>query len=172
MVRPLICLLVLAVPAAALGRPDDDAMRAKVRDRVRALRTARLIELIDLDEASAARLFTVLNRYDDQLEPVLRDMGEARREMRAQIESGKPDAAKLNKLVDRVIAGREKMQKIENERLREIRKVMTPVQMARIVVVLPQVDQFIQRQLKRALKRGGPGGPGGGGRPIDPFGDD
>ena len=162
--RTLLLLLALSLPCETFAKPDE-AMRAKVRERVRALRTARLIEMLDLDEATAARLFPVLNRFDDQLEPIVRDMGEARREMRAQLESGKPDNAKLNKLIDRVVAGREKMQKIEHERLREVRKVLSPAQMARIVVVLPEVDRFVQREIKRALKRGGKA------QAVDPFDD-
>ena len=156
MLRALILCLAIALPASALAKPDD-ATRAKVRERVRTMRTAKLIEMLDLDEATAAKLFPVLNRFDDQLEPLMRDTGEARREMRAQIESGKPDVAKLNKLIDRSIANREKTQKIENDRIREVRKVLTPVQMAKIVVVLPEVDRFVQNQIRKALKRGGGG---------------
>jgi Spy/CpxP family protein refolding chaperone len=164
MLRALILCLAVTLPTGAFARPDE-ALRAKVRERVRTMRTAKLIELLDLDEATAARLFPVLNRYDEQLEPIVRDMGEARREMRAQIESGKPDVAKLNKLVDRVVAGREKMHKVENDRLRDVRKVLTPVQMAKIVIVLPEVDRFVHKEIRKALKRGGPGA-------SSPFGDD
>ena len=168
-VLSLLCLLSLA--AAAEARADED-VREKVRERIRTFRAAKLIELLDLDEKTAAKLFPILNRYDDQMGPIIKDSGEARREIRQQIKSGKADDAKLNKLIDRVLANREKIQKLDVDRFKEVRKVLTPVQAAKASVALPEIDRMIQREIRKAVRgrgKGGRGGPGGGPGDDDDF---
>lgn len=160
----LALLAALGAARIASARDDADDRRAKVRERVRALRAAKLIEWLELDERIAAKLFPILNKYDDQIEPLLIDNGKARRELREMAESGKVDDAKVNKLIDRILANRAKIQQLEADRLREARKMLTPIQAAKLVVVLPEIDRLIEREIRKAAKkRGGRGRRRGGG---------
>lgn len=144
-------LLTLGLVGAA--QADPNALRDKIRDRVRTIRAAKLIEVLDLDEATAAKLFPVLNRYDDAIVTVMKDTGAARRELKALIQSGNADNAKVNKLIDRMLANRDKRMKLESDRIHDVRGVLAPVQVAKIVVALPRIERGIQRELRRAAKR-------------------
>ena len=155
-----LCLLLL-LAAANFAHADEGEMRDRVREHVRTLRTAKLIEILDLDQAGAAKLFPVLNKYDDAIAAVMRDLGETRREMKHMIESGKADDAKLNKMIDQVLAGMDKRHRLEQERAKEVRTILPPTQVAKIVVALPRIERFINRELHEAMRRqhGGDWGP-------------
>ncbi len=70
MKRALIVLLVLLVGTPALAQPADKAAdaqqqrRDKIKQRIRALRAYTLTEQLELDEATAAKLFPALAKYD------------------------------------------------------------------------------------------------------------
>ena len=167
MFRLFIMVLVLAFasPTAALakGPKDKQQKREKVREKIKQMRSARLIELLDLDDATANKLFTVLNKYDDLLLPLRQEIGEARRELKQMVESGKIDDAVVNALVDKIFAARAKIARLEDERLADVRKILTPRQLALVVVYLPEIDRQIEQQIRKALKgkRGGKDGDQG-----------
>src|SRR2546423_693839 len=63
--------------AQAIGRPraagggtadrrSPDQLRKEVLERMRALRAWRIVDELKLDEATSARLFPILAKYDDQ----------------------------------------------------------------------------------------------------------
>ncbi|MSP15808.1 MAG: hypothetical protein EXR73_04180 [Myxococcales bacterium] len=168
----LIALLFAGTAAAQPGPPPppDPAVRAAVRQKVRILRNARLIEVLELDEPAALKLFPVLNKYDDQLGVIAAENGSARRELRRLHKEGKLDDAAANRITDMIVAIRARIHKLEDERLVALRKVVKPTQLARLMVVLPEVDHAIERAIRKTLRkehgpgRGGPGrrGPGHG----------
>lgn len=177
--RTTILMLCLAVAGAAFAQKPgpgpapggDNKIRAKVQERVRALRVARLIERLDLDEAGVAKLMPILDRAYDEIGALAKDAGDARRELMALVAADKPDEARINKLVDKLIAAKQKMDKIGDDMIRDMRKVLTPVQAGKLVVALPEINRQIQQQIRRAAGMG-PGGGRGMGRGGDERGDD
>jgi Spy/CpxP family protein refolding chaperone len=163
-------LFVLGAPAHAQNP------RQEVKEKIRALRMTRVIDALALDEAGVARLMPIMNHAYDQIGEVTRDTGEARRELRALIgpsePDAKPDEARINALLDRILANKLRVEQIENGMMTEVRKVLTPTQMGRLVVVLPEINHQIQQQIRSALGKNGPemGPPGNkdGGK-DDPF---
>src|SRR5262245_7178064 len=137
-------LRIMLLAAFLLGMPDAEAqrprqqMRERVQERIRAMRTARLVEALDLDEQTTARLFPLVNKYSDAIAEVTKDSGEARRELKDILAGGKVDDARVNKIVDRLVANKSKVDSLEQEMIREVRKVITPVQAAKLVIVLPE----------------------------------
>jgi Spy/CpxP family protein refolding chaperone len=59
-----------------------------------------------------------------------------------------PDDAKLTAAINRMLANRVKRHASKDERLKELRKVLTPVQQAKLVLLLPRLErefaQFIR----------------------------
>ena len=164
----VLAISVLAVPglAAAQGQPRKAAAvagkRAKVVEKIRAVRAARLIEVLNLDEASATRLFAAINRFDDQILPLKQEIGQARRELRGFIDAGKLDDATGNRLVEKIFAARSQINKLEEQRFAEVRKVLSVRQFATLVVALPEIERDIERQIRKAVaRRVGPGDAGG-----------
>src|SRR5262249_24425549 len=132
-----LCLAALAFLPAAAGAQKR---RDELRDKVRAFRVARLIEVLDLDEQTTTKLMLVLNKAYDEMAEINRDSGTARRDLRTLLVTDKPDDARLNSLVDRVLTNKAKLEAIRDAMLRDSRKVLTAKQVARLVVALPEIE--------------------------------
>jgi len=159
--RLLPLLLALAVagtsipPAeAGLGDPprvaqaDRQAERkkAKLKKRLRAMRAVILIDELELDEDTAARLLPILGRYDDELARLAREAID----LRARIDGAADD--ELDDLVDDLVANQRSRWDLDEKRFAEVRKVLTRRQAARILVVLPEIDRKILEGARKALR--------------------
>jgi len=114
----------------------------------------QVTEALDLDEKTAARLFPIINRYDEKMAALKKQRRTLRRQLRRSLRSpGTPDA-EIDAIVNRMVAHQKRSWKLQDERFRAVRKVLTPRQAARILVVLPQIDRQIRQQIRRAMKRG------------------
>jgi Spy/CpxP family protein refolding chaperone len=155
--------LLGAFNAVAHAGPGQ-AKRDQIRERIRAMRIARLIQILDLDEKGAARLTPIIDRAYDQINAIAKDSGQARRELRVLVVAQPPDGARINRLIDRLLANKAKVQAIEVNMTADVRRVLAPVQVARLVVVLPEINHQIQQQIRRAagLRPGAQPGPGQG----------
>jgi len=115
---------------------------------MRALRAWRIVEELKLDENASARLFPILARYDEQELALAAERRDIAQELRTLLAAPRPDDAKLSAAIDRMIANRVKRHAFKDERLRELRKVLTPVQQAKLVLLLPRLERefamFIQ----------------------------
>jgi hypothetical protein len=166
-----LSLLFATAPPALAQKPGggggNGQMREKVRERVKALRIAKLIELLEMDDQTVAKIMPVINKGYDEIGAVAKESGEARRELQGLMGVDKPDNDKINRLIDRLLVNKGKVERIEEQMLAGARKVLAPAQMGKLIVVLPEVNQQIQRMIKRAAEGEGPnaqGGGGGGGR--------
>jgi hypothetical protein len=125
--------------------------RARLRKRIRTMRAWKLSEALELDEATAARLFPILNRHDDKLAALAAENRKLRRQIREALASGAGDE-QLEALTDAMIAKQQALWTAQRERFAAVRKVLNAKQAARIFIVLPQIDRAIQRQLQRARR--------------------
>lgn len=145
----LLCSVAIAQPRDRRGGPDP-AMdrRAAIKQRIRVLRAATLTEELKLDEKSLARVLPVLAKWDDVTEDLLKK----RVDIQARIEAadGK-DPKATDKLIDEAVANQKQFWDLETQRLAELRKILTPAQSAKLLIVLPQFERKIQNQLRRAL---------------------
>ena len=146
-------------PRGGSGAPQD--RREAVKKKIRAMRAFTLTDELGLDEKSAAKLFPILAKWDDVTDKLL----VARVDIQRRLTSGLvTDPKQLDKLIDEAVANQKAFWDLEDKRLAEMRKVLTPAQTARLLVVLPAFERKIQNQLKRAINRRGNTGPQAGGR--------
>jgi hypothetical protein len=155
-VRALLIVLALATAAHA-QQPRGPAVaqdrREAVKKKIRAMRAYTLTDELGLDEKAAAKLFPILAKWDDVTDKLL----QARVDIQRRLTST-TDAKQLDKLIDEAVANQKAFWDLEDKRLAELRKVLTPAQTARLLVVLPAFERKIQNQLKRAINRRGGGG--------------
>jgi hypothetical protein len=154
---------VLAQPAAA---PPD--RREKIKQRVRALRAYTLTEQLDLDETTAAKLFPALAKFDDEFDKLLLARADLQRRLEGAGTMNDPKA--VDKLVDEAVANQKALWATEEQRLVQLRKILTPAQTARVLVVLPAMERKIQNQLKRAAQKPAARAPDASGELRNPFG--
>lgn len=160
MLKPVITFLALVVASGAASaqrgpgaaRPgaaqaDKDALKK----RIRAMRVWYLTEELELDDATAARLFPVLGKYDDQLEALQVDGARLRRELR-QVLGRRGNQAEAARLVDALLAHYDKVYQLQRDRYVAARKVLSAAQAGRLLLVLPRVDNAIRRQIGRVMR--------------------
>lgn len=182
MIRTLLFSLVVALaaqvaPVAAqpgAGRAPVDQQqnrREAIKKKIRALRAYTLTEELALDETTAGKLFPVLAKYDDVTDKLLGQRVDLARRLRDADQLR--DRRAVDKLIDEAIANQKAFWELEEKRVAELRKILTPEQTARILVVLPEFERKIQNQLKRAIaKRGGAQAPGRRMRAVEDDDDD
>ena len=160
--RRLVAAIALAIalaPAAAIaqpgGPPPGPALRReRIKERVIELRARKLTRALALDDATAARLFPVLARHDEQLARIARENAALRRE--AEDAAARGDDATANRAIDRMVANQRQRTSLEEARFAEVRRILTPAQAVRFLVVLPVIDRRIHGQLRRAIEGRGP----------------
>lgn len=164
----LLLLMMVAAPASADARPgrrdrgDQVAQRApgqrreKVRQKVKAMRAMILVQELELDEATSARLGPVLDRFDDELVKLLAERGKLRGELRAAHDAG--DDRRIGELIDRLLANQDARWDTERRRFAEVRRLISPRQAARLLDVLPEIDRRIMKALRERRGRP-PAGP-------------
>ncbi len=176
--KRLVVLLVLtlssmvsdAIAQPRRGGPDPTAdRRAAIKQRIRVLRAATLTEELKLDEKTLSRVLPALAKWDDVTEDLLKK----RVDIQTRIETADPvkDPKAVDRLIDEAVANQKAFWDLEEKRLAELRKILTPGQTARLLIVLPAFERRIQNQLRRAMsnfanRRGG-GGRAGGGADLD-----
>jgi len=130
-----------------------ETKRERVKKRIRALRAYTLTEELGLNEADAGKLFPVLAKYDDDFDRLLAE----RQQLQQQLDSAGDlkDKKAIDKVIDQSVANQRAVWETEDKRIAEIRKILTPAQVARMLIVLPALERRIQNQLRNAVKNGG-----------------
>jgi hypothetical protein len=162
MVKPAVILIALVLAAgsaaaqpgrSAPARPGaGQADKPALKKRIRAMRVWYLTEELELDDATAARLFPVLGKYDDQLEALQVEGARLRRELRQSLAGSRRGKAGEARLVDALLAHYDKVYQLQRDRIIAARKVLSPAQTGRLILVLPRVDNAIRRQIGRVMR--------------------
>ncbi len=138
--------------------PEDhrtpDQLRREVLDRMRALRAFRIVDALKLDEATSGRLFAVLSRYDDREVQIAAERHQIMHELRVDADAAHPDDARLNSDLNRLIANRSKQRAMEDERIKDVRKVLTPAQQAKLVLLMPRLERDFAHWIHEVAGRG------------------
>jgi Spy/CpxP family protein refolding chaperone len=173
----LLAALLLASPALADGpRPagqpgerklEKERLREQIIDKLRAERMWKLTEALKLDEPTAARLFPLLAKFDDQERAIGKERGPIVRDLRDALDAASADSTRINGLVDRLMSIRGRRQALEAEKLAAVRKVLTPAQMGKLLLLAPRIDEGFRERIREAVQsarqagelRGKPGPP-------------
>ncbi|HET9989990.1 MAG TPA: hypothetical protein VFQ65_15775 [Kofleriaceae bacterium] len=149
-------------PAPSGPPVAQETKQERVKRRVRMMRAMALTEELRLDSEGAGKLFPLLEKYDDEFDRLLVERGKLQHQLDAA--DGKP-AKQIDKLIDDSLANQRKFWDLEDKRVAELRKILTPAQVARVLVVLPALERKIQNQLRNAVRPGAR--MGGKNRPLD-----
>jgi hypothetical protein len=150
----VIALLIVGAPPAAEAQKANRV--EKVKKKLRAMRAALLVDELDLDEKTATKLMPILNDYDDDFAKLAKENAE----LRAKIEAAGDDDD-LDALIDDLVENQRARWDLDEKRFKEVRKVLTPKQSAKILVILPEIDRKILEGVKRAIDKQGKAGAGG-----------
>ncbi|HET9620605.1 MAG TPA: hypothetical protein VFP84_04490 [Kofleriaceae bacterium] len=157
MIRRVALCLLLATASLAHAQPRRDPdgpvvageRREQIKKKIRTMRAFTLTEELALDENTAARLFPVLARFDDETDHLLAARRELQRRLRHADTMRNPNA--IERLIDDAIANQRAFWNLEDRKIAELRKILNPVQMSKLLVVLPALERKIQTQLRKAI---------------------
>jgi hypothetical protein len=139
-------------PKAAERKAEKERLREQIIDKLRAERMWRLTEALRLDEPTAARLFPLMAKYDEQEKALGKERGEIVRDLRAALDAMNADSARIDGLVDRLISIRTRRQAMEAEKLTALRKVLTPSQMGKLMLLAPKIDEGFRERIRDAVQ--------------------
>lgn len=149
--RTLALALLFSLGGVAAAQPDDPALRTRIRDRVRVAIEQKLTAVLALDAGTAARFQQVLDRYDGRIAELQKEAAQAYKELKQFLDGGGSQAATINRLADRMLDDHSQVQRLETERSREVRSVLSPQQYGRLMIVYPEVVKGIKQDLWKAL---------------------
>ena len=121
---------------------------------MRALRAWKIVEALKLDEATSARLFPILSRYDEREMAIAGERHAIMRDLRAATDAPHPDDAHLTATLNKLLANRAKERAMHDDRVKDVRKVLTPVQQAKLILLLPAPGARLRRVDSRGLGTG------------------
>ena len=145
----LACAVVAPVAVADPAVPAQQR-RAQIKKRIQALRAAELTTQLDLDGPTAAKLTALLDHYDDDTDRLVQQRVELAQKLR-NVGPNTP-SGEANLLVDQALDNAKAFRDLEDRRIAEIRKLLAPAQVAKLLVVLPEFERRIQNQLKNAIQ--------------------
>ncbi len=145
-------------PAAKPGGAGDhrsaDQLRKEVLERMRALRAFKIVDELKLDETASARLFPILAKYDDRELALGNERHDIVRELKAELAAPRPDDARISKAIDRLLANRVRRHALQDEQIKDLRKVLTPVQQAKLALLLPRLERDFSRFVHQVAEKG------------------
>ena len=112
----------------------SEEARKKLREKIRAIRTRKLAEVIQPDPATTQKLTEIAEKFEEQLEQTRLLARTTRRDLLKGLQAPKPDDANVARLTDQLISQRAKMQQIETAREAAVRAVLKPVQFAKLEI--------------------------------------
>ena len=146
---------VPAKPAAPPGseRGTPEQLRKEVLERMRALRAWRIVDELKLDEGASARLFPILARFDEREMALAVERRDITRELRGELGTAHPDDAKLTRTIDKLLANRTRRHALMDERIKELRKALTPVQQAKLALLLPSIERDFAQWVRQVASQ-------------------
>lgn len=137
-------------------RQVHERLRSEVLDQMRAMRMWKLTEELKIDEATAGKVFPTLAKFDDRAREIGRERREIGRQVREQTEAqsktGKADDAKLRLLITQLLANQQKRNALDEERFKALQPALTALQQAKLLLLLPKLEDEFRRRIREALE--------------------
>lgn len=164
LVSLVVSLLALSLSYGAVAMDDQRPLRQqeikkvqkvkrvhevkRVHDKVRLMRMWKLTEYLNLDEETGAKLFPILNRYDDQRLALNEERVGQLKEIKAELDKETPDEKKLGQLLTKAEELRLKMEKINQDERNELKKVLSVKQQAKLLLFYRNFDRELYRMMR------------------------
>jgi hypothetical protein len=132
-------------------RQAHEKLRAEVLDQMRAMRMWKLTEELKLDQTAAATVFPILAQYDERARAIGKERREIGKEVFQQTKEGKPDEARLRELIKKLLANQMKRNALDQERFKALQPALTPLQQAKLLLLLPRVEDEFRRRIRDAM---------------------
>jgi hypothetical protein len=132
-------------------RASHEKLRTEVLDQMRTMRMWKLTEELKLDQTTAATVFPILAQFDDKARIIGQERREIGREVFQQTNEGAPNEARLKELITHLLANQAKRSALDDERFKALRPALTPLQQAKLLLLLPRLEDDFRRRIRDAI---------------------
>lgn len=150
-----ILMLLAGAPAfaqtqAAPATSSSSDARAQQRQQFVDQEIAQLTTKLGLSADGANQLKQTFAKYRGQLQPLRQSTWQTAKALKTELAAPRPDSSKLSQLSDQLIANRQQMQSIEQQRTAELKSQLTPEQFAQLLMSRHQMGRELHRHLRGA----------------------
>ena len=156
-----VCALVLVVGLLLAAQPslaDSERLRPDRTEpslaQLRAIRSWKLTVNLKLDQMAAARIFPVLDGFDDRIRDNWQQSKQIARDIEAESLAAQPNDDRLGVLVARHRANLANRQEIDRERWEAVRPILSTLQQLQMLWLLPRLEQKSPQRLPRGPNLG------------------
>jgi Spy/CpxP family protein refolding chaperone len=160
----LLNLALLPLRAAAQPQPETPG-----RDRARAFLVLRIADALKLNEQDALKVGGIIRQSDEHRRALAQERQAIEQRLREALAKQPPDTVALSKLISEGNAIDQKLALVPEDSFRELQKVLTVEQQARLLLFRHELQGEIRRALQgrrqgagRRMGGGAGGGPGAG----------
>jgi hypothetical protein len=133
------------------GMPTMD--KAQMRERIELLKMWKLIEVLDLDQETAMKLFPVMHEYNLKQQEIGKVRGATIKQIREEVEKGTTDSAALGSLIAQFKQNERDMTEMRIKQLDALSKVLSDEQIAKMIIFVPKMEQRIRGLMSEAKTR-------------------
>jgi hypothetical protein len=157
MARVVAIVLVLLAATPAFAQPARGSAttqmdrRDQLKQQIRTRRAVMLSEALGLDDETALKVSRSLSKFDDEIEKLLVERADLVRRLNGADSIKDPKV--LEKLIDDALVNQRGLWNVEEKRIADLRKILTPQKTARLLVVLPAIERKIQNRLRQMLRQ-------------------
>lgn len=152
----LLIAAALVLTSVALAHAEwgkgrhDKGDKQKMRERVELIKMWKLTEALDLDQETAAKLFPLMNEFDQKQRALRQKRGETMKQMKEEIDKDASDPAALRSLIDGFKQNERDMTEMRIQRLDALSKVLTDEQVAKMIALVPKFERRIKELIGEA----------------------
>jgi Spy/CpxP family protein refolding chaperone len=143
----------------------DDEGRLERFHKFRLMRLSEMAEEAGIDDKTVLKISEILKKYDKQRFELFNEGKRLRTELKRLMDDKNAKKEDINRTIDSFLSNREKIQNLKTEEIKEIRKLLTPEQQAKMILFM--IDRF-EKGMKHFKNHGPMKGMGPGGGPGVP----
>ena len=138
--------------ASAQQTPEADAGRS----RMRTFLVLRISEALELPDEKALQISKILRDTDDKRRALVAQRRDVERNLRTDLQQKGTDPNAIAKLVAQANELDSQIAMLPESSFRQVQELLTPEQQARLVLLRPELQAQIRRNVERRLReRGG-----------------
>lgn len=147
--RVLAALSLLAVgTTAAVAQPPPNGPR---RDRARTFLVLRIADALNLSDEKALQVSGIIRKADEERRDLRSQRQGIEKQVRDALEHSPRDATELGKLIGQANELDERLATVPERSLREVQKILTVEEQAKLVLFRPELQDQIRDAVRRRL---------------------
>ncbi len=173
---PQETLLALAPQGMPPPPAADDDGRMERFHKFRLMKLSEMADEAGIDDKTVLKMSEIFKKYDKQRFELFGEGKRLRTELKRLMDDKNAKKEDINKVIDAFLENRTKIQNLKTEEIKEIRKLLTPEQQAKMILYMIDRTEKGMKHFKKFGPKNGMGPGGGPGMPGGPmggwFGDD